>query len=768
MPAFWSIPRSLPCVHRRRCAATRRRPEANSRNALPVSQVRLAFEEVDEPAERVEADDVGGVGDEVREGVDIVIDEAAVAVVDHVFDAADVDGSAPHDRFASADDVVGRRVAFDFEAGLGGVDGTGGALELDAVGALADVGGAEVEGFARCEDLDRIEDATAQDFDADDVAAAGGNVFLNERRVIDAEIEAVFGGGAFEVGGLVEAYDAGAAAADVRFHDDREAKAVGRGGRLRWVVEHAGRGVREAQRFEERQLAGLAGFDGERVKTVDDGDLQTFEMGEPAKGVEHPLDAAAKVGGRAHAVEDERVGAFGFGRVVAVRPWVEADVRKSAAVEFRKERPEPVGMLVVDGKGFGGLHEGNGSAFGESENPSLSILIGTYAFIRETIGYDRGWFSACEGSGKMRGVRRYFRGAKGDGWAERKGGCGMALTSDDILTSLEGTAERADRDSVWPQESWDALRPAGAFGWSIPREYGGQGRSAVELLRGQEQIAAACLTTAFILSQREAAVRHFLRGPTPLKDRFLPGLASGEIFATVGLSQLTTSRQHGGPALRAVEAKGGYRLEGNIPWVTGADRAQVVVIGATLPDGKQILVALPSDTSGVTIDPPLRLAALAGSRTAAMHCADAFIDARFVLAGPAERVLGLVGGGGLETSNLALGHAEAATRFLEHEAQARAELGTAAARFRESVSAARARLHGLAAAPAPDATMAVRVDCTRLALRASQAALLAAKGSGFVGPHPAQRWVRQAMFFLVWSCPRPVAAGVLEDLLPLE
>ena len=55
-------------------------------------------------------------------------------------------------------------------------------------------------------------------------------------------------------------------------------------------------------------------------------------------------------------------------------------------------------------------------------------------------------------------------------------------------------------------------------------------------------------------------------------------------------------------------------------------------------------------------------------------------------------------------------------------------------------------------------------QCTRLALRATQAALLAAKGTGFVAPHPAQRWARQALFFLVWSCPRPVAEGVLGDL----
>jgi len=45
-------------------------------------------------------------------------------------------------------------------------------------------------------------------------------------------------------------------------------------------------------------------------------------------------------------------------------------------------------------------------------------------------------------------------------------------------------------------------------------------------------------------------------------------------------------------------------------------------------------------------------------------------------------------------------------------------------------------------------------------------ALTVAKGTGFVAPHPVQRWVRQALFFLVWSCPRSVAEGLLLQLLP--
>ncbi len=81
----------------------------------------------------------------------------------------------------------------------------------------------------------------------------------------------------------------------------------------------------------------------------------------------------------------------------------------------------------------------------------------------------------------------------------------------------------------------------------------------------------------------------------------MPGLADGSHFATVGISHLTTSRRHlAKPVLAATEAAEGFVLEGFSPWVTGAAHAETVVMGATLEDGRQILVALPTTLEGVS------------------------------------------------------------------------------------------------------------------------------------------------------------------------
>jgi hypothetical protein len=68
------------------------------------------------------------------------------------------------------------------------------------------------------------------------------------------------------------------------------------------------------------------------------------------------------------------------------------------------------------------------------------------------------------------------------------------------------------------------------------------------------------------------------------------------------------------------------------------------------------------------------------------------------------------------------------------------------------------------AEPAPDVVTNLRAQANTLVVQSTQAALIASKGTGFVHPHPAQRWVRQAMFFLVWSCPWPAATATLDYL----
>jgi butyryl-CoA dehydrogenase len=351
--------------------------------------------------------------------------------------------------------------------------------------------------------------------------------------------------------------------------------------------------------------------------------------------------------------------------------------------------------------------------------------------------------------------------------------------SDELMARLAEHAGEADGQTIWPKNSWNVLCEIGSLRWSIPKEYGGLDWSGTTLLTGYEKLAAACLTSCFILTQRDGACRRIRdsRNDFACKE-LLPRLARGERFATVGLSHLTTSRQHLQPSLTAKFEGEKIILNGAMPWVTAASRADHIVTGAICQDSQQILLVLPMETPGVRVGPPLDLMALAGSITAEVHCENAIVDRKWLLAGPAERVMtqGKGGTGGLETSCLALGLISAALDYLREESTARADLEPRVNRIEhefQELQNEMLRLSDHPGAPrpndkSPDPAIVLRGRANSLVLRATQFALTAAKGSGFLKEHPAQRWARQAMFFLVWSCPRPAAEATLSYFVNTE
>ena len=247
----------------------------------------------------------------------------------------------------------------------------------------------------------------------------------------------------------------------------------------------------------------------------------------------------------------------------------------------------------------------------------------------------------------------------------------------------------------------------------------------------------------------------------------LPSLIQGQHFATVGVSHLTTSRRHlDRPVLVAEIRDDSVVLNGYSPWVTGAPYAHWIVIGATVADGRQVLLAVPRDLPGVTVEPPLKLVGVSASQTGPVTFENAVVPRQWVLAGPAPNVMSSGVGaqsGGLQTSTLATGLADAAISFVERESQQRPDLTSAGHSLRSQWTRLRDDLLLVAGGHAHCSNEQLRTRANSLVLRATQSALAAAKGAGYVVGHPVGRWCREALFFLVWSCPPPVLqAGLCE------
>ena len=306
------------------------------------------------------------------------------------------------------------------------------------------------------------------------------------------------------------------------------------------------------------------------------------------------------------------------------------------------------------------------------------------------------------------------------------------------------------------------------------------------LIRYYVWLAFGCLTSAFIMTQRNSAIRRIESSNNEAaRERLLTPIGSGQWFATVGISQLSTSRRHvTQPPLVARSTESGWLLDGYCPWVTGAAHADIIVIGAIAQSleseqsirgdseifdsiNSQMLFAIPTNRPNIACSPGMSLLGLSASCTDVIRLNGVAVTTNDLLHGPCANVMhatrstnagptGASGAGGLQTSALAIGHAAKAIEFLSLQAANRPELRATAEKWMRNWESQFNQLLQFASGRATGDVVLFRKGANDLVLQATQSALAAAKGAGFVDDHDVGRWCCEALFFLVWSCPQAV------------
>ena len=312
----------------------------------------------------------------------------------------------------------------------------------------------------------------------------------------------------------------------------------------------------------------------------------------------------------------------------------------------------------------------------------------------------------------------------------------------DLLCSKLAELAVTNSKQDWPREQFDACRSGGVLSWFLPKPWGAEWPET-EILKGYMRLAASCMTTTFVITQFVAAARRIAACENQtLKDELLSQLSKGEKFVTVGISHLTTSHRHlARPVLTAAETESGFVLNGFSPWVTSASQADFIVTGAAevdsgdQPTGRQILIAAATDTAGVSIGESNQLVSLSASQTGRVNFENVAVDRRWLMAGPIENVLPSLSAsstGGLQTSALALGLATAAIDFMKQQSAGRPELQSNVDAFAKQLSEVTDGMFSIADGNPGCSKQDIRKQANSLAIRATQAALVAAKGAGYV------------------------------------
>lgn len=162
---------------------------------------------------------------------------------------------------------------------------------------------------------------------------------------------------------------------------------------------------------------------------------------------------------------------------------------------------------------------------------------------------------------------------------------------------------RADERST---DLWNEIATAGYLGVNIPDEYGGGGMGISELAVVAEELAAAgCPLLLIVVSPAICASIIAKFGTETQKQRWLPGMASGETKMAFAITEPDAgSNSH---RISTVAARDGavYRLKGTKYYISGVDEADaILVVARTGTDessgkGKLSLFIVPTDAAGL-------------------------------------------------------------------------------------------------------------------------------------------------------------------------
>jgi hypothetical protein len=147
-----------------------------------------------------------------------------------------------------------------------------------------------------------------------------------------------------------------------------------------------------------------------------------------------------------------------------------------------------------------------------------------------------------------------------------------------------------DRQGELARENWIKCARMGILGLAIPEEYGGSETDILTTMLVMEGLGYGCRDNGLIFAMNAQmwSVQHpiLIFGSEAQKQKYLPGLCSGELIGAHGMSEPDSGSDAFSLRTRAVRTDAGYILNGTKMFVTNAPIAEVSLIFATVNPAK--------------------------------------------------------------------------------------------------------------------------------------------------------------------------------------
>jgi glutaryl-CoA dehydrogenase len=140
----------------------------------------------------------------------------------------------------------------------------------------------------------------------------------------------------------------------------------------------------------------------------------------------------------------------------------------------------------------------------------------------------------------------------------------------------------AYRDEISDPEIFLEMGEMGLLGTTIPEQYGGLGSSYTSYGLVAREIERVDSGYRSMMSVQSSLVMYpiYAYGSEVQREKYLPGLASGELIGCFGLTEPDAGSDPGSMLTRAEKIDSGYRLNGSKMWISNSPIADVFVVWA--------------------------------------------------------------------------------------------------------------------------------------------------------------------------------------------
>jgi acyl-CoA dehydrogenase len=213
------------------------------------------------------------------------------------------------------------------------------------------------------------------------------------------------------------------------------------------------------------------------------------------------------------------------------------------------------------------------------------------------------------------------------------------LVRDFIAREVVPSYEDWRRAGLVPRDLFTALGKLGIIGTAVPEEYGGGGQDDYRYnVVLQEECARACVTLGGLRTHLDIVVPYFTGlANAEQRARWLPGLASGELYTAIAMSEPATGSDLAGITTRAVRDGDHFVLNGAKTFITGGHHADLVIVVARTtvdPDNRRAglsLLVVEKGMPGFTVGRKLEKIGLAVQDTVELSFDDVRVPAANLL-----------------------------------------------------------------------------------------------------------------------------------------